>query len=84
MFEYDMDAFLAANKLNEYDFTDTLRYCYGYGLTNSWHIREKIIEEHKELEEYLDNLSNDEFMDYLSERYNVKFEEVVTYRMRGI
>ena len=84
MFEYDIGAFLAADKLDEYDFTDTLRYCSDNRFNDSWEIRDEIIEEHKELEEYLDNLSNDEFMEYLEERYNVKFEVVVTYRMRGI
>lgn len=79
-----MDAFLAANKLDEYDFTEILRYCYDNLLKDSWEIRYEIIEEYKELNEYLDNLSDYEFMEYLKERYNVRFEEVVTYRMRYI
>ena len=84
MFEYDIDAFLAANKLDEYDFTDVLRYCCYNHLNDSLDIRDKIIEEHEELEEYLDDLSNSDFMEYLEERYNVRFEIFITYKMRHI
>lgn len=84
MFEYNMGAFIAARELDEYDLTDTLRYCYYNKYRDPEGIMYKIIEEHKELEEYLDNLSIDEFMEYLEETYDIKFDVVVTYRMRGI
>ena len=84
MFEYDKAAEAAAKKLDEYDFTEILSWCYDNDLRESWDIRNEIAEEYEELsadDGALDNLSNDEFMEYLSERYNVRFEEVTTYRM---
>ena len=84
MFEYDKYAKAAADKLDEYDFTEILSWCYDNGLRDPWDIRCKIEDEHYELsvdDGALDNLSIDEFMDYLSEKYSVRFEEVTTYRM---
>jgi len=84
MFEYDKFSKAAAEELDKYDFTEILSDCYDSGLRDSWDIRCRIADKHSELDVddgALDNLSNDEFMEYLSKRYNVRFEEVVTYRM---
>ena len=81
MFEYDKDAEKAAKILDEYDFTENLSICYDNGYRDPDSIRTNIIVNHKELEISLDDLTEGEFMDYLCERYNVEFEEVITYRM---
>ena len=81
MFEYDYEAMIAAKKLDEYDFTEILSECYDAGRRDSWDIRNIIETRYKELEIDLGNLSTDEFMEYLSTRYPIKFEEVIKYRM---
>ena len=84
MFEYDFISKHAADELDKYDFTEILNYCYYNGLVNPWEIVDIIIEEHNELgteDGPFENLSLDEVIEYLSERYNVAFEEVITYRM---
>ena len=84
MFEYDFISHNAAEELDKYDFTDLLHYCYDNGLRNPWDIADVMISEHNELgaeDGAIDCLSIDEFIEYLSERYNVCFEEVITYRM---
>lgn len=81
MFDYDEYSKAAAEKLDEYDFTEILSLCYDNSLRDPWDIRCKIEDEYNELEDTLDDLSTDEFIEYLSNRYNVYFEEVITYRM---
>lgn len=84
MFEYDKYAEAAAKKLDEYDFSEILSSCYDNDLRNPWDIENAISEEYEELgsdDGALGNLSCDEFMEYLSKRYNVMFEEITTYRM---
>lgn len=84
MFEYDIHAQRAAEELDKYNFTDLLRYCYENGYRNPWDIADVMIAEHNELgveDGAIDWLSIDELIEYLSERYNVAFEEVITYRM---
>ena len=84
MFEYDKFSKAAAEELDKYDFTEILSECYDNDLRSPWDIMERIVDEYAELgfiDGALDNLSNDEFMEYLTERYPIKFEEVITYRM---
>ena len=84
MFEYDKYAKAAVEKLDEYDFTHILSDCYDNGLRSLYDIRDKIAESHKELDAdngALENLSTDEFMEYICARYPVKFEEEITYKM---
>ena len=74
----------AAEELDKYDFTEILSECYDNDLRSPWDIMERIVDKYAEfgfIDGALDNLSNDEFMEYLTERYPIKFEEVVTYRM---
>ena len=73
------------NKLNKYDFTEILSDCYDKGKNDFEDIKDEILERYKELDDEdspFYYLSNDEIMSYLSDRYNVKFDEIVMYRMR--
>lgn len=81
MFEYDEDAERAAKILDKYNFVENLRLCYDAGKRDPDSVRANIIVNHRELEIVLDDLTECEFMDYLCERYNVRFEEVIKYRM---
>ncbi len=82
MFEYDDAAKHAAEALDRYDFTDILSECYDKGLREPWDIlNEGILSRYPELEDTTDNLSTDEFMEYLCEKYHVRFEEIISYRM---
>ena len=82
MFEYDKDASMAVEKLDKYEFYDLLKSCY-YDSTNEVdEVRDRIISEYPELESILDDLSDYELMEYLSETYNsVSFREVTTYEL---
>ena len=85
MFEYDNEVMAAAEELDKYDFTEILRSCYDNGVRDFWDIYDKILEKHKELEDVdgaFDKMSSDEIMEYLNDRYDVKFDEVITHRMR--
>ena len=82
MFDYDPASKRAADKLDEYDLSELLLQCYDVGWVDPWDIRERaILVKHPELADVLDELSTDEFMEYLTKRYNVRFEEVISYRM---
>lgn len=82
MFEYDDASRKAAETLDKYDFTDILSECYDKGIRDPWDIlHREILARHPELEAAADNLSTDEFMEYLCDKYHVRFEEVVSYRM---
>lgn len=84
MFEYDKNAEKAAKELDKYDFTKILNSCYDNRKKDLWDIVDKIIEEFPELDVdcgALDNLSGDEIMEYLSEKYNIGFYEITKYQM---
>lgn len=82
MFEYDDAARLAAEALDRYDLTEILSECYDKGIREPWDILNKgILSRYPELEDTIDNLSTDEFMEYLCEKYHVRFEEIISYRM---
>lgn len=82
MFDYDLASEKAAATLDEYDLSGLLLQCYDVGWVDPWDIRARaILVKHPELADVLDELSTDEFMEYLTERYNVRFEEVISYRM---
>lgn len=81
MFEYDEDAERAAKILDEYNFVEDLSLCYDAGKRDPDSIMTYLHVNYKELETVLDYLTESEFMDYLCERYPVRFEEVVKYRM---
>lgn len=81
MFSYDKMVETAAQKLSEYDLTELLSNCYDVDCREPWDIQQQIIAKYPELEDALDWLSNDEFMECLQSKYNVRFEEVISYRM---
>ena len=84
MFEYDECSKAVAKELDKYDFTETLSLCYDDKENSLWEIVDRIIETFPELnvdDGAIDNLSSDEIMEYLSEKYNVRFEAITTYRM---
>ncbi len=82
MFEYDQETSHAAETLDKYDLSDVLSECNDLGWRDPWDIRERaLLTKYPELTNTLDDLSLDEFMEYLCERYPVRFEEVVSYRM---
>jgi hypothetical protein len=82
MFDYDLASEKAAETLDAYDLSELLLQCYDVGWVDPWDIRERaILVKHPELADVLDELSTDEFMEYLTKRYNVRFEEVISYRM---
>ena len=82
MFDYDLASEKAAETLDEYDLSGLLLQCYDVGWVDPWDIRERaILVKHPELADALDELSTDEFVEYLTKRYNVRFEEVISYRM---
>ena len=81
MFEYDYEAMKAAERLDQYNFKELLSDCYDCGRRNPEDIKDFVEHRHKELKYDLENLSNDEFIEYLETRYPVRFEEVITYRM---
>lgn len=82
MFEYDTASKKASETLDEYDFADILSECYDIGMRDPWDILHRgILARYPELEDAADNLSVDEFMEYLSNKYHVRFEEVISYQM---
>lgn len=85
MFDYDADAKAAAEELDNHDLTDNLARCWRMRHTDPWDIRQFIqseaIPECMELFNALESLSLDELMEYLSVKYNVRFEEEIHYRM---
>lgn len=81
MFEYDVAAMEAVKRLDGYDFTEILSECYDNHIRESWCLKKKIADNYKEIEDALDDLSLYEFMDYLCDRYPIRFETVTTYRM---
>ena len=84
MFEYDKYAKAAAEELDKYDFTDLLSMCYDRGLRSPDEIIDEILEEYEDLaynDNVWDNLSMDEIMQYLCAKYNVRFEEIISYQM---
>lgn len=81
---YTKEIKAAKEQLDKYDFTELLSDCYDSDLREIWNIIDKIIEVYPELNALdgaFDYLDDYELMDYLSEKYNIRFEEVVTYRM---
>lgn len=81
MFEYDVAAMEAVKRLDEYDFTEILRECYENRIRESWCLKDKIADNYKEIEDALDNLNLYEFMDYLYDRYPIRFETVTIHKM---
>lgn len=82
--DFDEDIEKAKSQLDKYDFAEELLYCFDNGLNELSSIIYRIIDVYPELQSPnspLDYLDDGEFMDYLMEVYNVRFEDVITYNM---
>ena len=86
MFDYDKETQSAAKVIDKYDLSGYLESCYLYGPRDPWDIREHIasnsIPFEMDLFDALHILSTDEFIEYLEKRYDVQFEEIISYQMR--
>lgn len=82
MFEYDEDSCNAALVLDRYNLESSLEYCRKHGYLSLYEIEEVLKEQHGyKVESALEHFSEDEFMEYLRNRYNVRFSEIITYKM---
>ena len=82
MFEYDELACAASEILDKHNFEDDILECRERGLSSVWEIRDYFeFENGMEVCCALDDLSNDEFMEYLTKRYGVQWKQVVAYHM---
>ena len=82
MFEYDELARKAVDVLDRYDFEPDIYFCRNTKILDGYDIREYIKNQHEgEVETALDDLSLDEFMEYLTARYKVRWTEIVSYQM---
>jgi hypothetical protein len=82
MFEYDKLASEAVKVLDRCDFSEEIESCKQSKIRDAYDIREYIERNYLwEVREALDNLSLDEFMEYLTARYNVRWQEISHYEM---
>ena len=82
MFEYDELANKSVEILNKCDFRDDIESCKRLKIRDAYDIREYISSQYLwDIREAMDNLSLDEFMEYLNIRYGVRWIEVSYYEM---
>jgi len=82
MFEYDELASNAVKVLDKYNFKEEIAHCRDARWLSPDDIREHIgFENEGEVEEALEDLSLDEFMEYLTARYKIRWQEIISYRM---
>lgn len=68
--------------MDKYDLSDILKQCYEIGWCDPWDIGEHgIIGKYPELEGSVHALDLDELMEYLMEKYPVRFSERISYAM---
>ena len=86
MFDYDEYAREAVTVLDKYDLREVIKWLIHCGTKDSYDIREAIGEHYKnecvgceDVGEALENLSLDEFMEYLTVRYGIRWREDITY-----
>ena len=79
-FGYDELATEAVKILDKYNFKEALEAFKRMKILDPHDIREHLGNNYGILE-YLEYLSLDEFMEYLSVRYGVKWTEIINYRM---
>lgn len=84
MFDYDKEAHAATEKLNEYDLRPFLVSCYRNDCRDIDDIMDRLPILYPQLESSMDNLSTDEFLDYLRVMYNAHFYEHITYELGHI
>lgn len=72
----------AIKKLDEYDFTELLEFCFDKGIQELHDVVEFLYDENEEqAKEAFDELGEYEIADYLEDRYKVWFEEITTHYM---
>lgn len=82
MFDYCQEAKKAVEELDKYDLSDILKQCYEIGWRDPWDIGERgIIGKYPELEGSVHALDLYELMEYLMEKYPVRFSERISYAM---
>lgn len=82
MFEYDELAAGAVKVLDKYDFRDTMDILKASGKRDPYDIMDDMSTYYQgEIEEALNLLSLDEFMEYTRIRYGARWEENITYRL---
>ena len=82
MFEYDKLASEAVKILDGCDFKEDIEHCKRIRMLDAYDIREFLEKNYLwEIRDALDNLSLDEFMEYLTARYNVRWQEISHYEM---
>lgn len=82
MFEYDELASKAVVILDKCDFKEDIEHCKRVRILDAYDIREFLENNYLwEIRDALDNLSLDEFMEYLTARYNIRWQEISRYEM---
>lgn len=83
MFEYDELVSNAAKILDKYNLEDEILQCRKVRCVDPWDIRSHIESSTNDFEliDALEELSLDEFMEYLTVKYGIRWEEVISYRM---
>lgn len=83
MFEYDELASNAVKILDKYNLEDEILQCREIRYVDPWDIRTHIEASTNDLEliDALAELALDEFMEYLTVKYGIRWEEVISYRM---
>lgn len=82
MFTYDEMSSHAVTMLDKYDFTNSLELYMSQGIRELHEVIEALIKDYdKTVETAIEELTNDEKIEYLEDRYNVVFSERITYEM---
>ena len=82
MFTYSIMAYHAAETLDKYNCSKEIEFCRNSDRKDAWDIRNHISALHNtEVEDALEELSLGEFMEYMSVRYRIQWEEIITYKM---
>ena len=82
MFTYDKDANQAAEILDEYDFTASLNSYMQQGIRDLYDVIEMLFEAYGEpVDSAFGDMTTNEIIEYLSDRYLVSFEEITHYNM---
>lgn len=85
MFEYDTSSQQAAEYLDGLDLKGRLIQSWKIGKTEVYDLKRALVDltfeptEKEALEEALEELTIDEFLDYLHERYNINYHEEISY-----
>ena len=82
MFNYDENASNAAKVLDKYNFKEDIDICKQNNTMSDYNLYDHIVDKYpKEVEDALDNLTYDEFRDYMTIRYGVQWRETISYSM---